>query len=133
MLDPATLTTLIASAVAVLSPLLGKAVDKGAEKIGELTITSLIDKFKSRVPESTKEAVSDLAQNPSDADQQATLRTQLKKAIQADPELATFLKEWLTEAQPVAKAAGGVTQTATINGNGNSNFQIAGNGVTIYR
>ena len=135
MLDPATLS-LIASAVAALSPLLGKAVDKAAEKIGELTITSLVDKFKNRVPEPAKEAINDLVQNPSDADQQATLRTQLKKAVQADPELATFLKEWLAEAQPVAKAAGGVSQTVNLNGNDNIITQIAGgsgNNINIGR
>ena len=135
MLDPATLS-LIASAVAALSPLLGKAVDKAAEKIGELTITSLVDKFKNRVPESTKQAVNVLEKNPTNGDRQGSLRVSLEDAIADDPELATFLKEWLAEAQPVAKAAGGFSQTVNLNGNDNIITQIAGgsgNNISIGR
>ena len=135
MLDPATLS-LIASAVAALSPLLGKAVDKAAEKIGELTITSLVDKFKNRVPEPTKQAVNALEKNPVNGDRQGSLRVSLEDAIEADPALATFLKEWLAEAQPVAKAAGGVSQTANVTGDNNITTQIAGgsgNNINIGR
>ena len=135
MLDPATLS-LIASAVAALSPLLGKAVDKAAEKIGELTITGLIDKFKNRVPEPTKQAVNALEKNPANGDRQGSLRVSLEDAIEADPALATFLKEWLAEAQPVAKAVGGVSQTVNLNGNDNITTQIAGgsgNNINIGR
>jgi hypothetical protein len=135
MLDPATLS-LIASTVAALSPLLGKAVEKAAEKIGELTITGLIDKFKNRVPEPTKQAVNALEKNPANGDRQGSLRVSLEDAIEADPELATFLKEWLAEAQPVAKAAGGVSQTANVTGDNNITTQIAGgsgNNINIGR
>lgn len=135
MLDPATLS-LIASAVAALSPLLGKAVDKAAEKIGELAITGLIDKFKNRVPESTKQAVNALEKNPANGDRQGSLRVSLEDAIEADPALATFLKEWLAEAQPVPKDAGGVSQTANVTGDNNITTQIAGgsgNNINIGR
>ena len=135
MLDPATLS-LIASAVAALSPLLGKAVDKAAEKIGELTITGLIDKFKNRVPEPIKQAVNALEKNPVNGDRQGSLRANLEDAIEADPALATFLNEWLAEAQPVAKAVGGVSQTANVTGDNNITTQIAGgsgNNINIGR
>ena len=78
MLDPATLS-LIASTVAALSPLLGKVVDKAAEKIGELTITGLIDKFKNRVPEPIKQAVNALEKNPANGDRQGSLRVRVWK------------------------------------------------------
>ena len=134
MIDPVALTTITTSVVAVLSPLLGKAIDKAAEKVGELTITSLVDKFKNRIPDKAKDAVNELAINPTDADEQAALRAQLKKAIQADPELLSFFEQWLTEAKPVAKSKNAVTQTANVNdGDGNEVYQIAGSGISISR
>lgn len=43
MIDPATLSALVSSTVALLSPLLAKAVDKGAEELGKSAMGALLD------------------------------------------------------------------------------------------
>lgn len=48
MLELATLSAIAGSAVTVLTPLLGKAVEKNAEELGESAMTSLLDKLKQR-------------------------------------------------------------------------------------
>ncbi|WP_321917450.1 MULTISPECIES: hypothetical protein [Paraburkholderia] len=128
MFDPAALSALISSTVAVLTPLLKKAVEKGAEEIGKSSAGALIDSFKQRLcrPEA-KAALDDLEKQPDDGDVQAALRVQLRKAIVDDPELAAFLEQWMAQSQAQTE----VNQSANVAGDNNKVAQIAGSGNTV--
>ena len=77
-------------------------------------IVKLYDKVKAKLTGGGAEALADLEKQPKDADSQAVLRVQLKKALEADPafraELATLVEE--------IKAKGGdqIIQTANVTG-----------------
>lgn len=130
MLDIAALAT---SAVAALTPLLSQALEQGAAAAGESAVNHLLDWFKTRVlPSGAEQALEDLRAAPQDEDNQADLRKQLKKALADHPALVSELADWLKQAQQV-QAQLGVTQHATVTGNGNQVFQIAGSGITIQR
>lgn len=130
MLDIAALAT---SAVAALTPLLSQALEQGAAAAGDSAVTRLVDWFKTRVlPSGAEQALEDLRAAPQDEDNQADLRKQLKKALADHPALVSELADWLKQAQQV-QAQLGATQHATVTGNGNQVFQIAGSGITIQR
>jgi hypothetical protein len=99
MIDPASISMLAASAVALLSPFLKKAADKGAEKLGESAAGTLFEKLKlSLKTPAGQEALSDLAKQPDDTDNQAGLRKEIRKAAEQDPEFAQLLHGLLSEA-----------------------------------
>jgi hypothetical protein len=128
MLDIAMLTALASSTVTVLTPLLQKAVEKGAEELGKSSANTLFDKLKQRLSHvGAKEALDDLAKQPDDAAAQGALNMQLRKALAADPELAAFLKQWVTESQ----SATGTSQNADVVGNHNKVTQIVGSGNSV--
>lgn len=133
MLDALTLQTLAAGTVTLLSSLLGKTLEKGAEEIGKSAVGAVFDNLKNRLNhDGAKEALNDLAQHPSDGDLQAALRIQLKKAIESDTELLMFLKQWLTDS---VSDQGGVNidQSTNSTGDNNTTISIAGatNTVTV--
>ncbi|MEO5793767.1 MAG: hypothetical protein ABIP34_01710 [Rhodoferax sp.] len=131
MIDPATLTTLVSSTVALLSPLLAKAVDKGVEEVGKSAAGALLGKLKERLGGTpAQKPLEDLAALPDDPDNQADLRKQLKAAVQADPALVAFLQQWLEQGQQQAQALG-IAQTANVTGNDNKTVQIAGSGNSV--
>lgn len=124
-------TPLAASAVALLAPLLGKALEKGAEEAGSAAVGGLVSKLKEKLGHSgSQEALEDLRRQPSDGDTQAALRSQLVKAMKAEPALAERLQSWLDEAKPQA-AALGVQQSAQIQGHDNKVAQVSGSGNSI--
>jgi hypothetical protein len=128
MLDIATLTALASSAVAVLTPLLTKAAEKGAEELGKSTAGALFDKLKQRLKHvGAKEALADLAERPNDLAAQEALNSLLRKSLAEDPELAAFLDRWVTE----SKSATGVSQTTAVTGNDNKATQIVGSGNSV--
>ena len=130
MLDIAALAT---SAVAALTPLLSQALEQGAAAAGESAVNHVLDWFKTRVlPSGAEQALEDLRAAPQDEDNQADLRKQLKKALADHPALVSELADWLKQAQQV-QAQWGATQHATVTGNGNQVFQIAGSGISIQR
>ena len=130
MLDIAALAT---SAVAALTPLLSQALEQGAAAAGESAVNHVLDWFKTRVlPSGAEQALEDLRAAPQDEDNQADLRKQLKKALADNPALVSELAAWLKQAQQV-QAQLGATQYATVTGNGNQVFQIAGSGISIQR
>ncbi|BDT68293.1 hypothetical protein os1_24750 [Comamonadaceae bacterium OS-1] len=131
MLDPLTLSTLASATVAFVTPLLGKALDKGVEEVGKAAAGSLLGRLKERLaPTPAKVALDDATQDPADPDNQAALRVQLKKALQADPALADFLQKWLDDGHQQA-AALGLQQTATVTGSNNKTVQIHGSGNSV--
>lgn len=128
MLDIPTVTALASSAVAVLTPLLKKALEKGVEEIGKSSASTLFDKLKQRLGhEDAKKALTDLAEQPDDPDAQGALRLQLRKALADDPGLAAFLTEWTNE----CGSAAGISQTANVHGDHNKTTQIAGSGNSV--
>lgn len=131
MIDPATLSALVSSTVALLSPLLAKAVDKGAEELGKSAMGALLDKFKQRLGGTPAEKpLQDLAKQPEDADNQADLRKQLKAAVQADPALAAFLQQWLEQGSQQAQ---GITLMTTVTGNDNSTVVVHGSNNSVSK
>ncbi len=104
---------LAASTVALLIPLLGKALDKGVEEVGKAAATGILRKLKDKLGHAgAKEALEDLSSQPTDADTQAALRRQLVKAMEADPAM-------------------GISQTANAQGDNNTVMQISGSGNAI--
>jgi hypothetical protein len=131
MPDLATLSALASSAVALLAPYLAKAAEGAAEHVGQSAIGALWAKLTQKTSHpGTQEALQDLAEQPTDADTQASLRKQLQKALAADPVLATELAKWLQDAQAHSPSPS-ITQTANVHGNQNTVMQIAGSGNTV--
>jgi hypothetical protein len=136
-MDPASTAALLASAVSVLAPLLQKlaekAAEKGAEELGKGVVSTALEKLKARLKGHPKaaDAVLELQVNPGDGDLQAQLRAQLRKAVEGDAELTTFLKDWIEQdAKPEAERIG-VSQTATQCGDNNRLAQVTGSGNQI--
>ena len=128
MMDVATLTALATSAVAVLTPLIQKAIEKGAEELGKSSAAALFNRLKQRLGHAgAKEALDDLAKQPGDTAAQGAMSMQLRKALEADPELAAFLKQWVAESESKV----GITQTANTHGDNNKTTQIVGSGNSV--
>jgi hypothetical protein len=86
MLDAAALSALASSTVALLTPFLKKAFEKGAEELGKSSANTLFDKLKERLShKGAKEALEDLAAQPDDIGAQGALNMQLRKALAEDP------------------------------------------------
>jgi hypothetical protein len=100
-MDPAAIATAV---VAFLAPYLAEGGKAVAKKVGEALVAALERRFKGQP--AAEEAVHDLKATPQDADVQAALRHQLKKALAADPEFLAELARLLAELEPEAPAAG---------------------------
>jgi hypothetical protein len=100
-MDPVTLAT---TTVALLSPYLIKAGEKAAEEVGK-ALPDVPGKIwraiMTRVTgqPTAEEAVKDVLQSPTDADNQGRFRQELRKALEADSTFATELEQLLGEAQ----------------------------------
>ena len=83
--------------MALLAPIWQKAVRRQVGGEAGERIVKLYDKVKAKLTGGGAEALTDLEKQPQDADSQAALRVQLKKALEADPafraELATLVEE----------------------------------------
>ncbi|GBO54561.1 hypothetical protein APA_2508 [Pseudanabaena sp. lw0831] len=118
------ITPLVSFLAPYLPTLLGlgkKALDKGAEKLGEKGAEEIFKKLSPHLETkpSAKEAIVYVAENPDDADGLGQLRLQLKKILEA-PENAVLKAE-------IAKILEG--EEATENGKFNINAQGANIGV----
>jgi hypothetical protein len=99
-MDP--VTSLAATAVAVLAPYLAMAGGEFAKETGKAAVTKigpLYKALKARFEHkpAAQEALVDLEANPMDADAQTALTLQLKKQIKADTELAQTVRKLLDE------------------------------------
>lgn len=140
-MDIALLVTILAPCLPFLMGLGQKAVEKGAEKLGEKGAEGMLPQArkiweklhpKVETKAAAKEAAEDVAKSPDDADAVAALRQQLKKILEA-PEnagLVAEIKEILAEAQD--KSAGGAkfhvpvkdSQVGVIGDYGNATMNI---------
>jgi hypothetical protein len=128
-MDPTLLTT----TTALLAPYLKKGAEAIAEKLGGSVtdaITALYQRLKERLMGAgAAEAFHDLEQTPDDGDIQAAFRVQLRKALEADPDLAREIAEAVAA---IKKEGGeGLRQIANITGDDNTVIQISGSGNTI--
>lgn len=118
-MDIATLTT---TAVAVVTPYLSEGT-KEAVKSGA---KDLYGWMKAKLVGTT--ALADLKKAPDDPDNQADLRKQLRKLLEANPALVAELQALLPE-----DAAGAVAQKLVQKGHHNTGVQAVGSKVTIQR
>lgn len=129
-MDPATLTAFLSPFLPALLNLGGKALEGMATKSGEAAGTKLtehgLNKAKAiweklhpkvEAKEAAKEAAEDVAKAPKDADSQAALRVQLKKILEADPDLAAAIDKILKEDAPDGTSGTQIVQHVTGNQN----------------
>ena len=121
---------LATAAVALVTPYLVEGGTELAKKVGEEVggrVFKLWDALRAKL--AGKEALADFEKQPGDADFQATLRVQLKKALEADPGFRAELAG-LVEAIPEQDRAA-IRQIANITGDRNVTVQSAGAGNRI--
>jgi len=118
---------LTAHAKKMAGKLTGKAADAVTGEIVEAA-GHLWDKVKAKLTgAAAKEAVADFEAAPDDADNQAALRKEIRKAAEGDPAFATELRELVQ----TIEARGGrdaIVQTANVEGDHSPVTQIAGSG-----
>jgi hypothetical protein len=125
-MDP---VTLAGAAVALVAPYLVEGGKELAKKIGGEAggrIVTLYDKVKAKLAGGGADALADLEKQPKDADSQAALRVQLKKALEADPAFRAELEKLVGEIQE--KGGDRIKQIANVTGDRNVTTQIAGGG-----
>ena len=93
-MDPATLNLIATNAVTLLSPYLSKAAETVLPQAADDLYNAIKQKFSDKP--AAQEALADLEKSPEDADAQAAMRIQLKKAVGADENFAQEIKR-LTE------------------------------------
>jgi len=109
-MDPATIANTV---VAFLTPYLAKGGEAVARKAGEALVGALERRFKGQpVPQT---ALEDLKTDPEDADNQAALRKELRKALAADDEFLAELARLLEQARAEAPPP---TYRAEVHGSG---------------
>lgn len=102
MLDVAALTAVLIPFVPYLTKVGEKAAEEAGQQFGQKTwawAQQLWDLLRPKAEEkpSLKEAIEDVSQQPENDDAQASLRNQLKKLIQSDPDLAAQLEQLMQE------------------------------------
>lgn len=93
---------LAAAAVAAILPYLVKAGESAAAKIGEQAGEAggkLLGWLRDKLSPRAKEALDDLEADPQSADNQADLRKQIVKQLEAEPELRTELQRLVGQVQ----------------------------------
>jgi hypothetical protein len=121
--------TLASVAIAALTPYLAKAGEGAAKKIGEEAAAAggrLLGWMRAKLGSRGQEALDDLAAKPENEDNQADLRKQLVKALEADPALATELRAMLPAAPTSADS-----MIQDVSGAGAKAAQVKGSGNTI--
>ena len=108
-----------------------KAMEKGAEKLGEKEAEAIWQKLFPQIQakQAAQEAVEDVAKNPEDGDAIAALRNQLKKILEA-PENTALASE-IAQILESATAKSGATGKFTINAEGSNIGNIGDHGKAI--
>lgn len=114
-----------AAAVALISPYLVKIGEAAAGKIGEASAEAagkVLGWLREKLTGRAREALDELEKAPADEDNQAVLRVQLRKAMEADP---AFAEELRTLLPAEAMEAGAMVQN--VSGAGAKAAQVRGN------
>jgi len=90
-MDPgiSALATIVASTLGPAIPYLLKAGEAANSEVSKQTISALWDLFKPKAASTPAlaDAIQDVERNPSDEDSLTVLRVQIRKALEADPDL----------------------------------------------
>jgi hypothetical protein len=124
-MDPLALAS---AAVAALSPYLAKAGEGAAKKIGEEAVDTggkLLAWMRAKLGGRATAALDELAAEPNSELNQTDLRTQVAKALQADPALAAELNALLPDSATSADI-----MTQDVSGAGAKAAQVKGSGNT---
>jgi hypothetical protein len=123
-MDPSTLAD---ATVAILSPYLAKFGEKAADKLGEEAPElggKLLGWLRQKLGARGQGAMDDLVKKPDSEVDQTDLRTQLTKALQADPTLAAELAKLLphdtTETGAMTLSAGAGAKAIQFKGSHNT-------------
>lgn len=121
MLDPATVTAVLAPALPYLLRTGDQLAAQASERLGEHTwnlATRLWERLADAVRgrPAAEEVVQDVAANPQDADARAALAYQVRKLAQEDPELGAALEELIAQAERGGVTAAGERSVATSGG-----------------
>jgi hypothetical protein len=126
------LDAIAAAIVLYLTPYLAEVGKGAAKKVGETAgekVVKLYDTLKAKLTHPfAREALANLAKAPTDADTQATFRTQLKKVLADDSQLRDELGALV---ETLDRETGGVRQHITMTGDDNVGIQVAGSGNTV--
>jgi len=130
-MDIATLVTLLSPCLPFLLNLGNKIVEGASQKIGEDTWTTAKAIWTKLHPHieakaAAMEAVTDLTNHPDDVDFQASFRVQLKKILEADPELSADITKILADAAQKSPQIGKFNIDAT-----GSNIGVIGDGTKV--
>ena len=137
--------TLAATASSILAPFIKKAGAAAMDKLAE-SLPDTVGKMWNAISnksESVKEAASDLAKNPDDADNEVFLKKQLQKALEKDQEFAVLMTDLIEKAKSESSNTVGGDQITTsannnstavgkisVGGNVSGNFNIGNNNQT---
>ena len=129
-MDVVTLTAFLAPFLPTLLKFGSKAAESIATTAGETTGTKLTEAALTKaqtvweklhpqvaVRPAAQEAAEDVAKAPDDADSQAALRVQLKKILEADPDLAAAIAQILKSDAPDGTPGTQIVQNVTGNSN----------------
>jgi hypothetical protein len=123
------LDIIAAAIVLYLTPYLAEAGKGAAKKVGETAgekVVKLYDTLKAKLTHPfAREALTDLAKTPTDADAQATFRAQLKKALADDSQLRDELSALV---ETLDHETDKVRQPMAITGDDNVGIQVEGFG-----
>ncbi len=109
-------TTLATSVVTMFTPLLMKAGEKAIERVGEKlpeAAGKIWDEIRQKIgrKEAAREAMTDFAAKPDDADNAAAFRKELRKVFELDSKFAKDLEKMLDVAK--AQAGDSITNTGS--------------------
>jgi hypothetical protein len=137
MLDPATITAVLAPALPYLLRTGDQLASQAADRLGEHTwnlATRLWERLADAVRgrPAAQEVIQDVAANPQDADARAALAYQVRKLVQEDPELGAALEQLIAQAEHGGVTAAGDRSVATSGGVRDSVF-ITGDNADVQR
>jgi high-affinity K+ transport system ATPase subunit B len=124
-MDPVSISSVAAAAVAILSNFFSKATEGAAKKTGEAVFDTIKQKFSANLAQA--EVLQDFEHQPANDDLAASVRVHLGKLLVADPKLVQTLSALINAAAPGAstttvtqKAGDRSTQYGIVHGNVNT-------------
>ena len=123
----AALAAVVASTLGPAIPYLVKAGEAATAEVGRKTVGALWDLFrpKAETTPALADAIEDVERNPNDEDSLTVLRVQIRKALEADPDL-------VARTRPLVEGSStSVSQTVIGNRNITAGRDISGSQITF--